>query len=397
MGMSMIEEDIEIRDSLNNKAQTTVSDAIETLTTTTTTGRKRKNWSFDLIKSYLDEVSKIPLLTLAEEIEATWAVFNGKTALQSLAENELGIDTNLLKLILLEKAVDISLLLPYITEELKKFTDEDIKEAKRAIQPKNLTKRQKRLLNMAIEGMTARNLLLKSNVRLVISIAKRYTRRGMELSDLIQEGNLGLMKAVEKFDPQRRFKFSTYATWWIRQSINRAIADQSRTIRLPVHVVETLNKMGKVVADLRQSMGANPVPRQIANAMGEGWTTKKVENMLSLINPPMSLEEPVGDSAHMRETTLGDLIENTNIKTPDEIIEDIRLREVLNEMLNQLDYLEKYVLSARFGLLDGRSHTLEEIGTYAGVTRERIRQIEAKAMRKLKALNAPSKILSLFL
>ena len=144
-------------------------------------------------------------------------------------------------------------------------------------------------------------------------------------------------------------------------------------------------------------MGANPTPREISKAMGEGWTTKKVEHMLSLINPPMSLEEPVGDSANMRETTLGDLIENVNVKTPEEEVEQIKLTEVLEEMLNKLDYLERYVLSARFGLLDGRTHTLEEIGTYAGVTRERIRQIEAKAMRKLKALNASSKVLSQFL
>lgn len=204
-----------IKDEVELGAPTNVSEVIEELSDNSGE-KKKKSWSFDLIKSYLDEVSKIPLLTHEEEIEATWEVSNGREALKKLAE-ELSIDDHLLKLILMDKAIDVSLLLPYITAELNKYSREEIESTKELIKPKSLTKRQKVLLNKAILGIRARNLLLKSNVRLVISIAKKYTRRGMELSDLIQEGNLGLMKAAEKFDPQKRFKFSTYATWWIRQ------------------------------------------------------------------------------------------------------------------------------------------------------------------------------------
>jgi len=352
-----------------------------------TTKRKEKRTSVDLVRSYLQEVSKIPLLSREEEIDVTWKVVYGKEAEQALAE-ELGIDRNLLHLLLLEKGMDISFLRPYIVKELKQFTEEEIASAKEAIKPKNLTKEQKRLLNLAIEGISARQILIKSNVRLVISIAKKYSYRGMELSDLIQEGNLGLMKAVEKFDPSRGFKFSTYATWWIRQSVNRAIADQSRTIRLPVHVVETLHKMGRVVSDLQQDLNRKPTPSEIALKMGEGWDSKKVEYMLSLLAQPASLEEPVGEHDTPRETTVGDLIESTLVQQPTELAEKDQLHIVLIEMLDELPFLEKYILSARSGLLDGRKHTLEEIGAYAGITRERIRQLEARALRALKALNA---------
>jgi len=376
-----------------------VSDVIETLSEKHTKGRrkKKKTASIDLVRSYLQEVAKIPLLTLAEEIEATWNVVNGREAEEVLA-NDLGIDGHLLHLLLLEKGMDISFLKPYISGELKKYGKDEIEAAKAQLITKNLSKYQKRLLNTAIMGIMSRQVLIKSNVRLVISIAKKYSHRGMELSDLIQEGNLGLMKAVEKFDPARGYKFSTYATWWIRQSVNRAIADQSRTIRLPVHVVETLHKMGQVVANLQQDLNRKPTPDEIAEKMGDGWTREKVEHLLSLLTQPISLETPIDDKQHIRESTVGDLIESKNVAQPTQITENVELKNMLDKLLNQLDFLEWYILSARSGRLDGRRHTLEEIGAYAGVTRERIRQLEARAKRTLKALNAQEQLgLSQFL
>lgn len=373
----------------NTELTVDVSQVIEEISSKKQEKRKKKknSTSVDLIRAYLQEVSKIPLLTIEEEIEATWKVVHGREAEQKLSE-ELGIDKDLLHLLLMEKGMDVSFLLPYIAKELKRYTKEEIAYTKEAISVKNLTKRQKILLNTAIEGISARQILIKSNVRLVISIAKKYVHRGMELADLIQEGNLGLMKAVEKFDPSRGFKFSTYATWWIRQSVNRAIADQSRTIRLPVHVVETLHKMGRVVSTLQQNLNKQPTPKEIAEHMGDGWDRAKVEYMLSLLTQPVSLEEPVGEKHHLRETTVGDLIESKNVVQPTLLAEDIQLKEAIDQLLDELDFLERYILLARSGRLDGRRHTLEEIGAYAGVTRERIRQLEARALRNLKAANA---------
>ena len=244
-----------------------------------------------------------------------------------------------------------------------------------------LSNEEEKELAIAVENgdLEAKQRLAEANLRLVVSIAKRYVGRGMQFLDLIQEGNMGLMKAVDKFDYSKGFKFSTYATWWIRQAITRAIADQARTIRIPVHMVETINKLVREQRNLLQELGQDPTPEQIAERMG--MTPDKVREILKIAQEPVSLETPIGEED---DSHLGDFIEDEVIENPVDYTTRVVLREQLDEVLDTLTDREENVLRLRFGLDDGKMRTLEDVGKVFNVTRERIRQIEAKALRKLR-------------
>lgn len=257
-------------------------------------------------------------------------------------------------------------------------------QAKEDIKNLDLSEEERKKLQKVIdEGENAKQTLISSNLRLVVSIAKKYVGRGMLFLDLIQEGNCGLIKAVEKFDYTKGFKFSTYATWWIRQSITRAIADQARTIRIPVHMVETINKLIRIQRQLVQDLGRDPLPEEIAEKM-ENISAEKVREIQKIALDPVSLETPIGEED---DSHLGDFIEDKDTLSPDDYTNNQLLKDEINAVLEGLTEREEKVLRLRFGLLDGRTRTLEEVGKEFNVTRERIRQIEAKALRKLKNPN----------
>ena len=293
----------------------------------------------DPVRLYLKEIGKVPLLTAELEVELAKAVEAGLFAAEKLHEPDL---------------------------------------------PQAL---RRDLEVVAVEGVLAKRHLVEANLRLVVSIAKRYVGRGMLFLDLIQEGNLGLIRAVEKFDYTKGFKFSTYATWWIRQAITRAIADQARTIRIPVHMVETMNKVVRLQRQLMQDLGREPTPEEMSEQLE--MPPAKVRDILKLAQEPVSLDTPIGEAD---DSHLGDFIEDTDAVVPGEAASFLLLQEQLASVLHDLGEREKKVIELRFGLTDGRPRTLEEVGQEFGVTRERIRQIESKTLLKLRHPSRAAKL-----
>jgi RNA polymerase primary sigma factor len=287
----------------------------------------------DPVRMYLKEIGKVPLLTAEEEVD-------------------------------LAKRIEAGL-----------FASEKLATATRKVAPGM----RRDLVMIERDGQVAKHKLVEANLRLVVSIAKRYVGRGMLFLDLIQEGNLGLIRAVEKFDYTKGYKFSTYATWWIRQAITRAIADQARTIRIPVHMVETINKLIRIQRQLLQDLGREPAPEEIAKEMD--LTPDKVREILKVSQEPVSLETPIGEE---EDSHLGDFIEDSDAVVPVDAASFILLQEQLDSVLHTLSDREKKVIQLRFGLTDGHPRTLEEVGREFGVTRERIRQIESKTLSKLR-------------
>lgn len=294
----------------------------------------------DPVRMYLKEIGKVPLLKAEDEITLAKQIEAGEEAAAKLEESE-----------------DLP------REELRRL------------------RRQER------EGMMAKKKLVEANLRLVVSIAKRYVGRGMLFLDLIQEGNLGLIRAVEKFDWRKGYKFSTYATWWIRQAITRAIADQARTIRIPVHMVETINKLIRVQRQLLQELGREPTPEEIGDQMG--LPQEKVREIMKISQEPVSLETPIGEE---EDSQLGDFIEDSDAEVPADAASFSLLQEQLREVLDTLSDRERKVIELRFGLMDGHPRTLEEVGRVFGVTRERIRQIESKTLSKLRHPNRSARL-----
>ena len=291
----------------------------------------------DPVRMYLKEIGNIQLLTLDEETELAKEVVDGREA----------------------------------KEKLEKIEADD--------QNTVSAEEYEALLDIVDKAEVAKDKLVNANLRLVVSIAKRYLGRGLQFLDLIQEGNMGLIKAVDKFDHHKGFKFSTYATWWIRQAITRAVADQARTIRIPVHMVETINKLVRIQRQLVQELSREPSPEEVAERME--ISVEKVQQIQKIAQEPISLESPVGEE---EDSSLGDFISDPHALDPYEYTAKMKLREELDSVLATLTEREERVLRLRFGLIDGRQRTLEEVGKEFNVTRERIRQIEAKALRKLK-------------
>ena len=290
----------------------------------------------DPVRMYLKEIGKVDLLTAAEEVDLAMRIEAGVDAEERLAAAESG----------------------------------EVELTRAAT---------RRLLRVEQVGREAKLALISANLRLVVSIAKRYVGRGLPFLDLIQEGNLGLIRAVEGFDYTRGCKFSTYATWWIRQAITRAIADQARTIRIPVHMVETINRLGRVQRQLLQDLGRDPTPEEIGKEMG--MSADQVCDVQKIRQEPVSLETPIGEE---EDSLLGDFLEDTTTVAPFDAVNAVLLREEIDATLSTLPDRERRVIMLRFGLEDGRPRTLEEVGSAFGVTRERIRQIETKALVKLR-------------
>ena len=298
----------------------------------------------DPVRMYLKEIGKVPLLTAAEEIDLAMKIEAGVEATEKLEADDAG--------------------------EIE------------------LDRRERRRLGRIEQmGLDAKQQLIEANLRLVVSIAKRYVGRGMLFLDLIQEGNLGLIRAVEKFDYKKGFKFSTYATWWIRQAITRAIADQARTIRIPVHMVETINKLVRIQRQLLQEKGREPTPEEIGEQMG--LSAERVREIQKISQEPVSLETPIGEE---EDSQLGDFIEDDSAVVPPDAASFSMLQELLGKVLDGLVERERKVISLRFGLEDGHQRTLEEVGRDFGVTRERIRQIESKTLAKLRHPSKSSKL-----
>jgi RNA polymerase primary sigma factor len=301
-------------------------------------GVKRAAVTGDLVRIYLREIGRVPLLTAQDEVDLAKAIEAGLFAEEKLQGDGASPEAS----------------------------------------PAGLSAGLAELAMLATEGMHAKQRLIEANLRLVVSIAKRYIGRGLVFLDLIQEGNLGLIRAVEKFDYTKGYKFSTYATWWIRQAITRAIADQARTIRIPVHMVETINKMARIQRQLHQDLGREATPDEIALEMG--LSPERVAEIQRIAQEPVSLQSPIGEE----DSDLGDFIEDADAVVPMEAAAFIMLQDQLEQVLDNLTGREQRIIQLRFGLTDGHPRTLEEVGREFGVTRERIRQIESKTLAKLR-------------
>lgn len=328
----------------------------------------RSHVSTDPVRAYLHEIGKIPLLNAEEEVILAKRIEAGEieqfNKIRELAENT-GKDVY-------KEAADK---LAEIGDKIS-TRDEKIEAARQ-----ELMEVDKKYVNKKIrDGIEAQDLLTTANLRLVVSIAKNYLKRGLDLLDLIQEGNLGLMRAVEKFEYRKGFKFSTYATWWIRQAITRAIADQARTIRVPVHMIETINKLSKVSSEMASRLGRWPKPEEVAEEME--MDVEKVHEIIRIAQKPAPLETPIGED---KENQLIDIIPDEYSSSPSDMATWSYLRTQVNDVLDDLTDRERKVVELRFGLRDGVSRTLEEVGREFKVTRERIRQIEAKALKRLKS------------
>ncbi|MGZ4147373.1 MAG: RNA polymerase sigma factor RpoD, partial [Actinomycetota bacterium] len=325
----------------------------------------------DPVRMYLKEIGKVPLLTAAQEVDLARRIEAGElaTELQAQAELEDKVDPKRLKTAI-EEVVAIR---DHQLEKFGKVEGIGRDRTPKSWKPKTREDLEDFLRRVERDGQLAKKKLIEANLRLVVSIAKRYVGRGMLFLDLIQEGNLGLIRAVEKFDHSKGFKFSTYATWWIRQAITRAIADQARTIRIPVHMVETINKLVRIQRQLLQDLGREPSPEEIGKQMG--IPAEKVREILKVSQEPVSLHTPIGEE---EDSQLGDFIEDSEAVVPVDAASFILLQEQLESVLHTLSEREKKVIQLRFGLIDGHPRTLEEVGREFGVTRERIRQIESK-------------------
>jgi RNA polymerase primary sigma factor len=331
----------------------------------------------DPVRMYLKEIGKVPLLTAAQEVDLARRIEAGEfsTELTRFIEADGKPDPKRLKTVV-ERVVAVR---NHQVEKFGKVEGIGRDKLAKTWRPKTAIDLEDFLRRVERDGQLAKKKLIEANLRLVVSIAKRYVGRGMLFLDLIQEGNLGLIRAVEKFDYSKGYKFSTYATWWIRQAITRAIADQARTIRIPVHMVETINKLVRIQRQLLQDLGREPTPEEIGRQMGIG--SDKVREILKVSQEPVSLETPIGEE---EDSHLGDFIEDSDAVVPVDAASFILLQEQLESVLHTLSEREKKVIQLRFGLLDGHPRTLEEVGREFGVTRERIRQIESKTLSKLR-------------
>jgi RNA polymerase primary sigma factor len=330
----------------------------------------------DPVRMYLKEIGKVPLLTAAQEVDLARRIEAGEfaTELREFIEEEGRSDPKQLRRVV-EAVIAIR---QHQEEKFGKVEGIGRTKIPKSYKPTG-EELQDFLRRVERDGQLAKRKLIEANLRLVVSIAKRYVGRGMLFLDLIQEGNLGLIRAVEKFAYSKGFKFSTYATWWIRQAITRAIADQARTIRIPVHMVETINKLVRIQRQLLQDLGREPTPEEIGKQMG--IPADKVREILKVSQEPVSLETPIGEE---EDSHLGDFIEDSDAVVPVDAASFILLQEQLESVLHTLSEREKKVIQLRFGLLDGHPRTLEEVGREFGVTRERIRQIESKTLSKLR-------------
>ena len=339
----------------------------------------------DPVRMYLKEIGKVPLLTAAQEVDLARRIEAGEfaTVLRELTEEEDRVDQKRLRQVT-ESVVAIR---EHQVEKFGKVEGIGRDRIGKTYKPKTREALDDFLRRVERDGQLAKRKLIEANLRLVVSIAKRYVGRGMLFLDLIQEGNLGLIRAVEKFDYSKGYKFSTYATWWIRQAITRAIADQARTIRIPVHMVETINKLVRIQRQLLQDLGREPLPEEIGRQMG--IPADKVREILKVSQEPVSLETPIGEE---EDSHLGDFIEDSDAVVPVDAASFILLQEQLESVLHTLSEREKKVIQLRFGLLDGHPRTLEEVGREFGVTRERIRQIESKTLCKLRHPSRSSRL-----